>query len=173
MSSKPAADASVAERPDVAALYARHRVAMLRTAGAVLSGTGVEPGEAVAQVVANLHDMHVRGTLRDVDSWEAYLVSSVRNAAARLAGRTAREQPVEDVDLVVVLPGAPAPTEETVVMRDEARRRLARLDPRKRAIIAGLYVTELTLAELGEQFGITPQRVGQLRDEALNKMREE
>ncbi|WP_232661264.1 sigma-70 family RNA polymerase sigma factor [Pseudonocardia sp. TRM90224] len=173
MSSQLAGE-STTEQPDVAALYQRHGDTMHRVAGADLAGTGVDPRDAVACVINDLVSKHKRGTLHGVDNWEAYLVRSVRNAAARLAGRAAREHLVEDADLVYLADRTPvAGHDNTVITRMEAQRRLDRLDPRKRAIIEGLYITELTRAELAEQFGITTQRVGQLRDEALGEMREE
>ena len=173
MSSQLAGE-TTAEQPDVAALYQRHRNVMYRVALADLAGTGADPGEAVALVVNQLLSMHERGTLRGVENWEAYLVRAVRHAAARLAGRAAREHLVEDADLVYLADRTPvAGHDDAVVARVEAQRRLDRLDSRKKAIITGLYLTGLTLTELAGQFGITPQRVGQLRDEALGEMREE
>jgi RNA polymerase sigma factor (sigma-70 family) len=168
------AGGATAEQPDVAALYQRHRKAMYRVAVADLTGTGADPAEAVSLVVNDLLGMHKRGTLRGIENWEAYLVRAVRNAAARLAGRAGREHLVEDADLIYLADRTPVTgLDDATVTRVEAHRRLDRLTPRKQAIIKGLYLEEFTLAELAEQLGVTPQRVGQLRDEALGEMREE
>lgn len=168
------ADDTDAEQPDVAALYQRHRNAMHRVAVADLTGTGADPAEAVGAVVNELLKMHKRGTLRGVENWEAYLVRAVRNAAARLAGRAGRELPVEDDDLVYLADRTPVTgLDDAVVTRVEAHRRLDRLDSRKQVIIKGIYLNGFTRAELAEQLGVSPQRVGQLRDEALGEMREE
>jgi RNA polymerase sigma factor (sigma-70 family) len=174
MSSQPAAGGHPAEQPDVAALYARYREAMRRVAAAALAGTSVDPQDAVMRVIVNLQGMHATGALQGIDNWEAYLVRSVRNEAIGLAENAARERPVEDADLAVLLERMPSgPSEHVVVERIEWQRRLDRLDPRKRAIIEGLFLEDLTLAQLGAQWGITPQRVGQLRDQAFREMREE
>ena len=173
MSSQLAGE-STAEQPDVAALYLSYRGIMFRVAAVDLTGTGVDPGDAVGRVVEDLVGMHNRGTLHGVDNWEAYLVRAVRNAAMRLAGRATREDLVDDVDLVHLADQTPvAGHDEAVVSRIEAQRRLDRLDTRKRAIVEGLHLDGLSRVELAERFDISPQRVGQLRDEALGEMREE
>lgn len=174
MSSQPAVGGSAAEQPDVAALYVRYREAMRRVAATALAGTGVDPQDAVMRVIGNLQAMHANDALHGIDNWEAYVVRSARNEAIGLAQMAARERPVEDDDLAVLLERTPCVTpEQSVVEHVGWQRRLDRLDPRKRAIIEGLFVDDLTLAQLAARCGITPQRVGQLRDQAFREMREE
>ena len=174
MSSEPATGRSTAEQPDVAALYLRYGPAMHRVAASVLAGTEVDPSDAVMQVVCNLQARHREGTLRGIENWEAYLVASVRNEARGTAGKSARELPVDDVGLAA-LPGTASPdaTEDIATDRVEARRRLDRLDLRRRGIVEALYLDEIPLAQVAAQWGITPQRTGQLRDQAIRMMREE
>ncbi|MEE8202403.1 MAG: sigma-70 family RNA polymerase sigma factor, partial [Alphaproteobacteria bacterium] len=50
---------------------------------------------------------------------------------------------------------------------------LARLTPRERQIIAGRFLGDdpMTLAELGEVFGVSKERVRQIEAKALDKLR--
>ncbi|MBW0110470.1 sigma-70 family RNA polymerase sigma factor [Pseudonocardia sp. KRD-182] len=174
MSSGQAVGGSTAEQPDVAALYHRYGPAMQRVAASVLAGTEVDPSDAVMQVVVNLQAMHSVGALRGIENWEAYLVASVRNEARRVAGKAANESPVDDARIAVLLETMSSDAADDIATdRVEAQRRLDRLDTRRRAIIESLYIDDRPLAEVAAQWEITPQRTGQLRDQALRTMREE
>lgn len=165
---------STAEQPDVAALYLRYGPAMHRVAASVLVGTEVDPSDAVMEVVGNLQARHREGALCGIENWEAYLVASVRNEARRAAGKSARESPVDDAELTALPRTATsAAAEDIATDRVEARRRLGRLDPRRRAIVEALYLHGLPLSQVAARWGLTTQRTGQLRDQALRTMREE
>ena len=174
MSSEPDTGRSTVEQPDVAALYLRYRLTMQRVAASVLAGTGIDPADPVMRVVGNLQAKHRDGSLHGVDNWEAYLVTSVRNEAHDAARKSARESPVDDAELGALLAPTSSDTTENVATNlVEARRRLDRLDPRRRAIVEALYFDDVPLVQVAAQWQITTQRVGQLRDQALRTMREE
>lgn len=174
MSSEPDTGRSTVEQPDVAALYLRYRLTMQRVAASILAGTGIDPLDPVMRVVGNLQAKHRDGSLHGIDNWEAYLVTSVRNEAHEAARKSVREAPVDDIGLAA-LPGPTFSdsTENIATNHVEARRRLDRLDSRRRAIIEALYLDDVPLAQAAAQWQITTQRAGQLRDQALRTMREE
>lgn len=174
MSSEPDTGRSTVEQPDVAALYLRYRPTMQRVAASILAGTGIDPSDPVMRVVGNLQAKHRDGSLHGIDNWEAYLVASVRNEAHEAARKSARESPVDDAELAVLLEPMSSDTTENIATNHiEARRRLDRLDPRRRAIIEAIHFDDVPLAQVAAQWQITTQRAGQLRDQALRTMREE
>lgn len=67
------------------------------------------------------------------------------------------------------------PVEEAIAREDEAgrtvRRLMARLDGRTRDVIRWRYLEGLTLDEVGERLGISKERVRQLQNRGLARMR--
>ena len=83
----------------------------------------------------------------------------------------------DSVSEVVADPNAPAPFDRLVRESDHnlVREVFVTLSPRESAILAMLFWlddgTPRTLEEVGEHFGVTRERIRQIQDEALKKMR--
>jgi len=72
---------------------------------------------------------------------------------------------------------SPAADRELVVesLRQEIKTALKMLNPRERSIIEayyGLGTPELTLEEIGAKFGLTRERVRQIREKAIKRLRD-
>lgn len=91
------------------------------------------------------------------------------------------DAPFSDGDsnsLLDVLPDDDSPMADTELvkesLRDEINRALALLNERERNIIQaffGINQAEMTLEEIGEKFGLTRERVRQIKEKAIRKLR--
>ena len=179
--------------PSVAALYLEHGDHLRRVAAAKLGAdaTRSEVTEVVQEVFADLARLLGDGQPA-VDSWRAYLTTMTSNTVvargrARTRDRT-HQQPLDtdEVDSQQYRAGIGGadPTADTVVARlvidpaeqrrdEHVARALGDLDPRSRRIIEGRYRDGLTNRTLGEELGISGQRVSQLHDQALRRIHQE
>jgi len=61
-------------------------------------------------------------------------------------------------------------------LREEINRALTSLNERERNIIEAFFginqTTEMTLEEIGEKFGLTRERVRQIKEKAIRKLRQ-
>ena len=84
----------------------------------------------------------------------------------------------EDNSLLDVLPNDDSPMADNELvkesLREEINRALALLNDRERNIIQaffGISEPEMTLEEIGEKFGLTRERVRQIKEKAIRKLR--
>ncbi len=84
----------------------------------------------------------------------------------------------EDNSLLDVLPNNDSPNADRTLLNEsltrEIERSLATLTERERDIIKlffGIGVQEMTLEEIGEQFGLTRERVRQIKEKAIRRLR--
>jgi RNA polymerase primary sigma factor len=84
----------------------------------------------------------------------------------------------EDNSLLDVLPNIDSPNADRSLLNEsltrEIERSLATLTERERDIIKlffGIGVQEMTLEEIGEQFGLTRERVRQIKEKAIRRLR--
>jgi RNA polymerase primary sigma factor len=84
----------------------------------------------------------------------------------------------EDNSLLDVLPNDDSPSADKGLMKDslstEIERALATLSPRERDIIKsffGIGCQEMTLEEIGERFGLTRERVRQIKEKAIRRLK--
>lgn len=84
----------------------------------------------------------------------------------------------EDNSLLDVLPNADSPmADNTLVLeslREEIKRALQTLNERERNIIEaffGINQQEMTLEEIGERYGLTRERVRQIKEKAIRRLR--
>lgn len=84
----------------------------------------------------------------------------------------------EDNSLLDYLPNTDSPsTDNELVMeslREEISSALQALNERERQIIEaffGINQTEMTLEEIGDKFGLTRERVRQIKEKAIRKLR--
>ena len=84
----------------------------------------------------------------------------------------------EDNSLLDVLPNADSPIADKTLLTEslirEIDRALATLTEREREIIKcffGIGVQEMTLEEIGEKFGLTRERVRQIKEKAIRRLR--
>ena len=86
----------------------------------------------------------------------------------------------EDNSLLDVLVNDDAPMADRMLviesLRDEINRALTSLNDRERNIIEAFFginqTTEMTLEEIGEKFGLTRERVRQIKEKAIRKLRQ-
>jgi len=83
-----------------------------------------------------------------------------------------------DNNLLDVLPNFDSPKADKILLREslvkEIERSLTTLTERERDIIKlffGIGVPEMTLEEIGEQFGLTRERVRQIKEKAIRRLR--
>jgi RNA polymerase primary sigma factor len=84
----------------------------------------------------------------------------------------------EDNCLLDVMPNENAPNSDKTLMREslnsEVERALSTLTEREKAIIKhffGIGVPDLTLEEIGNKFGLTRERVRQIKEKAIRRLR--
>jgi len=84
----------------------------------------------------------------------------------------------EDNNLLDVLPNFDSPKADKILIREslvkEIERSLTTLTERERDIIKlffGIGIQEMTLEEIGEQFGLTRERVRQIKEKAIRRLR--
>jgi len=84
----------------------------------------------------------------------------------------------EDNSLLDVLPNNDSPNADKLLLNEsltrEIERSLATLTERERDIIKlffGIGIQEMTLEEIGEQFGLTRERVRQIKEKAIRRLR--
>ena len=84
----------------------------------------------------------------------------------------------EDNSLLDVLPNNDSPNADKSLLNEsltrEIERSLATLTERERDIIKlffGIGIQEMTLEEIGEQFGLTRERVRQIKEKAIRRLR--
>ena len=84
----------------------------------------------------------------------------------------------EDNSLLDVLPNNDSPNADRALLNEsltrEIDRALATLTERERDIIKlffGIGIQEMTLEEIGEQFGLTRERVRQIKEKAIRRLR--
>jgi RNA polymerase primary sigma factor len=84
----------------------------------------------------------------------------------------------EDNSLLDVLPNNDSPIADSSLMNEslarEIERALATLTERERDIIRfffGIGIQEMTLEEIGEKFGLTRERVRQIKEKAIRRLR--
>lgn len=167
------------EAYSLAALYLRNREAMLRAAYAILRDRH-DAEDAVSAAIVNVTARLAHG--HQVDDPDAYLLQAVRNAALderRAAARRRGSHPGDEHAVHPLTPGAPhGPAGEVpekapgvvdqVIERQSSeeillavRQTMNRLPGREAAMLQMLLAGQ-TRAEIGGQFNLTGQRVGQL-----------
>jgi RNA polymerase primary sigma factor len=84
----------------------------------------------------------------------------------------------EGNSLLDILPNADSPMADTELvmesLRNEINRALLTLSERERHIIEaffGINQPEMTLEEIGEKFGLTRERVRQIKEKAIRRLR--
>ena len=84
----------------------------------------------------------------------------------------------EDNSLLDVFPNTDAPSADQELvdesLRDEIARALASLNERERAIVKcffGIGQPEMTLEEIGDKYGLTRERVRQIKEKAIRRLR--
>ena len=84
----------------------------------------------------------------------------------------------DDNSLLDVLPNDDSPMADNELvmesLRDEINRALSLLNERERSIIQaffGINGSEMTLEEIGEKYGLTRERVRQIKEKAIRKLR--
>ena len=84
----------------------------------------------------------------------------------------------EDNSLLDVFPNADAPSADQQLvdesLRDEISRALGSLNERERAIVEcffGIGQPEMTLEEIGDKYGVTRERVRQIKEKAIRRLR--
>ena len=84
----------------------------------------------------------------------------------------------EDNSLLDVMTNPDSPTADNILMRESLSKEISRalecLSERERAIIElsfGIDGSELTLEEIGDKFGLTRERVRQIREKSIRKLR--
>ena len=84
----------------------------------------------------------------------------------------------EDNSLLDVMTNPDSPTADNILMRESLSKEISRalecLSERERAIIElsfGIDGSELTLEEIGDKFGLTRERVRQIREKSVRKLR--
>ena len=84
----------------------------------------------------------------------------------------------EDNSLLDVLPNNDSPNADHTLLNEslikEIERALATLTERERDIIRlffGIGIQEMTLEEIGEKFGLTRERVRQIKEKAIRRLR--
>lgn len=84
----------------------------------------------------------------------------------------------EDNSLLDVFPNADAPSADQQLvdesLRDEISRALGSLNERERAIVEcffGIGQPEMTLEEIGDKYGLTRERVRQIKEKAIRRLR--
>ena len=84
----------------------------------------------------------------------------------------------EDNSLLNVFPNADAPSADQQLvdesLRDEISRALGSLNERERAIVEcffGIGQPEMTLEEIGDKYGLTRERVRQIKEKAIRRLR--
>ena len=86
----------------------------------------------------------------------------------------------EDNSLLDVMVNDDAPMADRMLviesLREEINRALTSLNERERNIIEAFFginqTTEMTLEEIGEKFGLTRERVRQIKEKAIRKLRQ-
>ena len=80
--------------------------------------------------------------------------------------------------LLDVFPNADAPSADQQLvdesLRDEISRALGSLNERERAIVEcffGIGQPEMTLEEIGDKYGLTRERVRQIKEKAIRRLR--
>jgi len=84
----------------------------------------------------------------------------------------------EDNCLLDVMPNENAPNTDNTLLREslnsEVERTLSTLTPREKAIVKhffGIGVPDMTLEEIGNKFGLTRERVRQIKEKAIRRLR--
>ncbi len=84
----------------------------------------------------------------------------------------------EDNCLLDVMPNEDAPNSDNPLIREsltnEVERTLSTLTAREKAIVKhffGIGVSDMTLEEIGDKFGLTRERVRQIKEKAIRKLR--
>ncbi|GAA1292189.1 sigma-70 family RNA polymerase sigma factor [Saccharothrix xinjiangensis] len=174
----------VPTRLDVAALYLRYHAILDGYARRYLPLQRHDDAkDAVMTVFRRLTDMKAKGTLHDQPNWEAYLKRAARNACLDIVGGNRDHEELDPEDLRIHRDAAADPTGDSVVDAILRREKLVRavaaldvldaIDTRLRPIVIGRLFEERTDRDIGEQLGITGQRVGQLYKKALPLLQEE
>lgn len=167
--------------PDVAALYQRHHGHLRRHAEQHLPvHLRHEAGAALSTVFMRLLTQERDGRLAAQDNWPAYLQTAVTNACTDIIRATRAHLEIDDDDALVHRDTPADPTGDSVAdqvdqTRTASRVRAAvnRLPERERRIVIGVVVDRRTNKHIGEELGITGQRVGQLFRTALATLAEE
>ncbi len=177
MSSEPSVRTAPAARaPDVAALYAAHHGALRRVARATLpQHLRDETGAALMDVFTRLVRYAAEDRMPAPASWEAYLVTSVKNACHDICRRSPVEIRQDEAADELDRHSAPDPTGDTAVdgaVLEQALARLAEQDPRLRLVVLAVHEGR-SKQDIGQELGITGQRIGQLYKQALTVLRDE
>ncbi|MDJ0948708.1 MAG: RNA polymerase factor sigma-32 [Alphaproteobacteria bacterium] len=121
------------------------------------------------EIIAQMLDV----TVADVQKMEAHLSRPDQSLNAVVG----EDDSLEHMDLLA--DGGPGPEDLAVASNGDHTRRayvhqaLGRLSPRERQIIVDRFLKDdrITLAEIGEEFGVSKERVRQIEGRALTKMR--
>jgi len=148
---------------------------MYGAAASVLNRAGLagQVEDAVSTVVATLFKMRRSGQLTPKDDWAPYLRRAASNEALRIVAAHARVSPVpDDMPLADRTEGLDPVSDEATLraMGGRLREAVNQLEPRQRRIVHGYYWQHRTDGELGEELGLTSQRVGQLRHSAERRL---
>jgi RNA polymerase sigma-70 factor (sigma-E family) len=151
---------------DVAALYAQHRLALVRMAALLVDSTPAAE-DVVHDAFLALH--RKVGTIRDPQAALGYLRRSVLNGArdALRRRRTVRAH------LRVAEPDSAAPADESALLADEHATLLAavrQLPPRDQEVLLLRYWSELSEADIADTLGISRGTVKSTASRALDKL---
>ncbi|WP_287016653.1 sigma-70 family RNA polymerase sigma factor [Gordonia sp. (in: high G+C Gram-positive bacteria)] len=161
---------------DIAAVYYRYRELMHRVAFARLrdSGRTSEAGDVVQDVIVGLMGSPPTG----VKNWESYLVRAVQNKVTdRLRSAAVKHDggPVDEVSELERPSDADVGT-DVVEAIDLVRRAgivwdcLSALGDRERRVLWEHVAKDRPRKDVANEFGVTPQRVTQLKNAGLKKL---
>jgi RNA polymerase sigma-70 factor (ECF subfamily) len=176
---------SVPRAPDLAALYANHRVAMRRAAAAYLRTRGTDPklaDDAVGEVVRRLQQSGPPANV-PADKWEAYLVRAAINAAKdqikSISRRPDQLDRMDDIGVTYADEPDPTNVEDEVLdalQREQAVRRvrsaLNALPSTQQTVVAGRHLKGRTNQDLASELGVTEARISQIHKQGVRALAE-
>lgn len=123
-----------------------------------------------------------RPSVEEMSDHTALSTEKIENALKVDAHKISMDAPIQNGEgcnslIDMILPHQQLPTDDALMMdslREEIVGALNVLDERERNIITacfGIDAPEMTMAEIGEKYGLTRERVRQIRDKAIRKLR--
>ncbi|MCA4997294.1 sigma-70 family RNA polymerase sigma factor [Tsukamurella tyrosinosolvens] len=164
--------------PDLGALFLRHRETMYRVAHATLRGSGREADveDVVSETIVSL----MSRPLVPAENWEALLVTVVRrraldrikSAEVKHAGPKLEESHLDhrgrDSDFTDDLVDRIVSSTYETDLKDC----MSRLDDRHRDVLWRVVVLEDALGDIAERLGVSRPRISQMRQRALEMLRD-
>lgn len=123
-----------------------------------------------------------RPSVEEMSDHTALSTEKIENALKVDAHKISMDAPIQNGEgcnslIDMILPHQQLPTDDALMMdslREEIVGALNVLNERERNIITacfGIDAPEMTMAEIGEKYGLTRERVRQIRDKAIRKLR--